>query len=189
MKSKTQSIPKELIYEMDDGTPIYFAGYRDFLSGDKSKEEVMGSSFLQAKLISRIVHFLIAGLVKKYIVLSNEVGLQIKKNTWRVLDIAVIDLVKVDEHQAANKYLNFPPELVVEVDTKAALNELSDPNGYFHAKTDALLGFGVQKVVWVFTHSQKVMIAEPNRSWQIVDWKEEVLLINNLEISIQGLSE
>ena len=33
--AKTQEIPSYLIYEMDDGKPIYYKGYKEVLAGTK----------------------------------------------------------------------------------------------------------------------------------------------------------
>ncbi len=46
-KRKRKRIPKELIYEMRHGSPIYYRDYDLVLSGERSLEEVMGSSGLQ----------------------------------------------------------------------------------------------------------------------------------------------
>lgn len=55
MESAIQKIPDSLIYEMVNGSPIYYKGYRDYLNGDKQIEELMGSSILQSLIISRLV--------------------------------------------------------------------------------------------------------------------------------------
>ena len=41
---KTKDIPKNLIYEIMDGKPVYYAGFREVLSKQKTIEEIMGSS-------------------------------------------------------------------------------------------------------------------------------------------------
>lgn len=52
MKASTQTIPDILIYEMDDGQPIYYRGYKDYLKNKKQLEQIMGSSYLQGVLIT-----------------------------------------------------------------------------------------------------------------------------------------
>jgi len=54
-ESTVRSIPKSLFYEMVDGKPIYYRGYQDYLSGKKQLEELMGSSFIQSMIVTRIV--------------------------------------------------------------------------------------------------------------------------------------
>lgn len=41
---KEKPVPEYLIYEMDEGTPIYYRGYKDVLNKKKTLEQIMGSS-------------------------------------------------------------------------------------------------------------------------------------------------
>ncbi|GAK61166.1 hypothetical protein U27_01065 [Candidatus Vecturithrix granuli] len=59
-KTKRKTIPRELIYEMRHGTPIYYRDYQKVVANEKSLEEVMGSSALQGQLIAWIVWFLLS---------------------------------------------------------------------------------------------------------------------------------
>jgi len=76
---------------------------------------------------------------------------------------------------------------VIEIDTKAELEEVKDSFGYFHKKTDELLNFGVEKVIWIFTDSEKVMISEKNKDWQILNWSKEIEIIEDLKINLESL--
>ncbi|WP_283400673.1 hypothetical protein [Desulfurobacterium pacificum] len=57
-KRKGRGIPKELIYEMRYGKPIYYRDCDKVLSGEKTLEEVMGSSKLQWWIINSLLRFL-----------------------------------------------------------------------------------------------------------------------------------
>ncbi|WP_461051391.1 hypothetical protein [Spirosoma arcticum] len=46
------AVPESLIYEVLDGRPLYYQGYRDVLAGHKTTEEIRGSSTLQWVLVS-----------------------------------------------------------------------------------------------------------------------------------------
>ena len=37
-----------------------------------------------------------------------------------------------------------------------------------------MLDFGTEKVIWIFTQSEKIMIAEPNKDWRTFDWDRDV---------------
>ncbi|WP_457623714.1 hypothetical protein [Persephonella sp.] len=81
---KRKRVPKELIYEMRYGSPIYYRDYDKVLSGEKTLEEVIGSSKIQAWIISTILEFLLKVLNgKKYKVFTNEAGFQWAPRTWR----------------------------------------------------------------------------------------------------------
>ena len=45
-RRQRQFLLNQLVYEMDDEKPVYYAGYRDVLNGIKEPEEIMGSSGL-----------------------------------------------------------------------------------------------------------------------------------------------
>jgi len=75
-----KQIPDTLIYEMDNGQPIYYSGYRDVINANLPPEAIMGSSILQSLI----------------------------------------------------KYIKVPPNTVIEVDTKAALEDYDDPQDYYN---------------------------------------------------------
>ncbi|MCO6489913.1 MAG: Uma2 family endonuclease [Phaeodactylibacter sp.] len=187
MESAIQKIPDHLIYEMIDGDPIYYKGYRDYLNGNKQIEELMGSSILQSLIISRLVFLLQSNLGPDYEVLTNEVGIQVGVKAWRAADIAIVKTREIEGVESKNKYLGFAPEVVIEIDTKAELTEIKNPLSYYHEKTDELLKFGVKKVIWIFTETRKVMVAQKDKKWETSDWKENIFIIEAIELQIDDL--
>ena len=126
MKNTIQVIPESLIYEQVNGKPIYYKGYKAYLDGNKQLEELMGSSYLQSLIITRLVYLLMSSLGKEHLVLTNEVGLQLKDKSWRAADIAIIETGKLEGVAITNKYLNVAPNVVIEIDTKAELENVKD---------------------------------------------------------------
>lgn len=187
MKSAIQKIPDNLIYEMADGNPIYYKGYQDYLKGDKQIEELMGSSVIQSLIISRLVFLLQSNLGPGYEVLTNEVGIQFGEKAWRAADIAIVKTEDIENVASKSKYLAFAPEIVIEIDTKAELNEIKNPLGYYQEKTDELLKFGVKKVIWIFTETQKAMVAQKHEKWETGDWEDKIYILDTIEISINEL--
>lgn len=187
MSNAIQNIPEQLIYEMVDGKPIYYRGYREYLKGEKKIDELMGSSYLQSLIITRLVFLLMSNLGNDYVVLTNEIGLQFKDKGWRAADIAIVEKEKLKGVKKKNKYLRVAPKIVIEIDTKAELEEVKDSLGYFHKKTDELLAFGVEKVIWIFTDSEKIMVSEKHKDWQILNWSKKITILNGLEINLQEL--
>ncbi|MDQ7055955.1 MAG: hypothetical protein Q9M89_05580 [Persephonella sp.] len=93
---KRRSIPKELIYEVRYGSPIYYREYDKVLSGEKTLEEVMGSSKLQWVIIYLIFKYLVENLDRrKYLIATNKAGFQWAPRSWRNLDIAIFDREKL----------------------------------------------------------------------------------------------
>jgi len=155
MKNIAQSIPTSLIYEIVDGKPIYYKGYKDYLKGEKQFEEIMGSSYIQSLVITKLVYLLISKLDKKYQVLTSEVGLQFEEKRKRSADIAIFEKSKLKLVEDKNKYLKVSPKIVIEVDIKAELEEVKDSYSYFYKKTDELLNNEIEKDYQRFNHQHR----------------------------------
>ena len=105
------------------------------------------------------------------------------------MDIALYDKRKIEDLSIflKDKYIEVAPDLVIEVDTKAALDDLPDPSSYFQKKTDQLLNHGVKKVIWIYTASSKVMIAEKDKVWTMDNWSEDVKIVENIWLNIEEI--
>ncbi|MEL7121831.1 MAG: Uma2 family endonuclease [Bacteroidota bacterium] len=186
MKGSTQPIPEHLIYEMVDGVPIYYKGYKEYLREGKKNEAVMGSSVLQSAIIMELAFLLKAYFGKKNHILINDLGLKFKKNSWRAADLAIVEKDRLGSKVMEDKYLDIPPKFVIEIDTKADLESINDTFGYYHKKTNELLDFGVERVIWIFTEQKSVMLADREEPWQIIDWQKS-FFIEDLEIKLDQL--
>ena len=179
------AIPEQLIYEIIDGVPVYYRGYEGYLRGEKEIAQIMGSSKIQAYLIAELVFLLRGFLGKEYHVFTNEIGIRLQEKTWRTADIAIIHQDQVSDLNST--YLDVPPQLVIEIDTKADWTGVDDPLSYYQKKTDELLDFGVNKVIWIFSETKKVMLAEQHRPWITVSWEDEIDLLPGLSCTISSL--
>ena len=180
---------KELVYERYRGRPIYYRGYREVLQGKKTVEEVMGSSKLQAWIIDLLLRVLYQHLdLRKYKVLSNEVGFRTGRRSWRNLDIAVFDRQQLLQEGVDEKYVQTPPRVVIEVDTKADLQKYEDLLSYVIEKVQDLHQAGVERVVWILTRNQRVVIAEQQEAeWKIVPLDEEIELMEGVRCNVAAL--
>ena len=65
------------------------------------------------------------------------------------------------------------------------------PSDYHYKKTDDLLSFGVQRVVWIITETRKIMIAEAGKNWIVAPWSQTIELLlghePNLEVFLNEL--
>ncbi len=187
-KKGRKRIPKELIYEMRYGTPIYYRDYDKVLSGEKTLEEVMGSSKLQWFIIYLIYSYLIKNIdTEKYVIATNEAGFQWAPRTWRNLDIAIFDKKKLFKEGINDKYAKTPPEVVIEVDSKADLRKYGDFMNYSREKTQDFLNAGVKRVIWYTTFDKKVMVAEKGKRWFITDWNDTIDIIDDIKLNLDEL--
>jgi Uma2 family endonuclease len=186
---KSQPVPDYLIYEMDEGKPIYYRGYKEVLKGIKTPEEIMGSSILQSLMIEVIKNYLNLKLGRKYVVLSNELGLLFSKKSWRLADIAIFDKKELLQAGIKDEYSKLPPRVVIEVDTKAHFETVGEVAAYYHKKTDQLLKFGVERVLWIYTNTEKWMLAEKNKNWETANWTEDLEVMEGIVFNIPTLME
>lgn len=175
-KTDNQIVPDYLIYEILNDVPMYYRNYKAVLNNHKKLEEIMGSSGLQSYFVALIVEFLLKNISNKtYKILYNELGLHLEKRDNLSADIAIYEKKQLKE-QLTNKYLVIAPKIVIEVDTKIEFDQMS-ASDYVHIKTEKLLNFGVEKVIWIFTESEKVLVAEAEDDWRIKTWEKEIQLL------------
>jgi hypothetical protein len=186
-RSRKAVIPEALIYEMVHGEPVYYKGYQDMIQGKKPLEDIMESSYLQSLIISRLVRFLLTCLPDIYEVLTNEIGLQFSKKHWRAADIAIYHKEQLRTVPLQNTYIDIPPKVVFEIDTKADVGQFTTSADYYYTKTDELLEFGVEKVIWIFTDAQKIMIAEPKHDWVVSNWDQAFHVFDDMYVNVSQM--
>lgn len=170
-------VPDALIYEIMDGVPIYRKGYRDVLSGKKTIEEIMGASTLQSVIVSHLMKIIFTFLDEDmYFVLTGEPGVHIDHRNNLANDIAIYDETVLTPAKISKKYADVPPLIAIEIDIEADVADMTETD-YLHKKTHKLFDFGVQKLIWVLTDAQVVMIATPERI-ETVSWNKDVEIMD-----------
>jgi hypothetical protein len=179
-------IPKQLIYEELNGQILYRKGYKDVLNQTKTIEEIIGRSSLESMILSLIVCYMYRNLESEgYEIMTNQVGLNISLGNQLVSDIALYPIKILLNYQLDEYYFNIPPKIVIEVDISIDLAHLTSYS-YINQKLQALFKFGVERVLWIFTHDQKILIAEPNQDWILRDWAKDVQLMEGLSQPIKN---
>jgi hypothetical protein len=183
---KQRKVPDYLIYELMDGKPIYYRGYRSVLNKTKKIEDIMGSSSLQAIIITHILSIIIKSLdEEEFWLMTNEAGVHIDHLNNLAGDIMLYQRSRLNSSDIRNRYVNKPANLVIEVDTKADLSILTFQE-YLKLKTTKLHKFGVDKVIWILTASGQVIVALPEKDWLIIDWNKDIEIINGITFNIGG---
>ena len=186
--AEVANIPSILIYEEFDGHPIYRKGYKDFLLGLKTVEEIMGTSALQWFITMILTKFLNRNLPDTYYAGSAELGIHLSHGNNQSVDIAIYRNGQIKIGFDSINYSNIPPAVVIEVDIKADDSDffLSESD-YFQKKTEKLLLFGVERVIWVTSSTQRVMIADNLEKWVIQTWNQDFELIDGLTVNLWNL--
>lgn len=183
-KTAKNKIPEEFIYEVMDGEPIYYSGYKEAIKKQLNAEEIMGSSSLQSEVVVFILEIILRFYdCTKYRVHSNESGLKLGSKDTLAGDILVYDKKVLTPDKITNKYSDVPPKYIIEVDTNADLGKTSFME-YLTRKTGKLFDFGVERVFWIITATQQVIVTSPNEDWLIKDWNKDVELFDGITINI-----
>lgn len=182
-------IPDQLIYEIMDGKPIYYKGYKEVIKQIKQIEEIMGSSSLQTDIIDLILRVLYEKSDrKKYKIRTNELGLYIDEKNNIAADISIFEREKLYKNNKIEaKYEKVPPKIIIEIDTKAELDDFDSIMDYYQIKTQKLFNFGVEKVIWILTKNKQIIEASPQKPQLIHTWDKEIHLFENIKFSINQL--
>ncbi|GAB4022262.1 hypothetical protein GCM10028808_69470 [Spirosoma migulaei] len=170
------------------GKPVYYWGYQEVLAGKKSIEEIRSCSDLQGVLVSLLNGYLYSVINrKKYLLATNEIGLHLALNDNLGNDVVLFEKEKLGKLNG--KYFDIPPKIVIEVDIKADLSDFpSKADEYIMRKSQKLLDFGVEKVLWVITGTQKVYVIDHNDpTWYVVNWTENITVLDNCILNIKQL--
>ena len=181
-----QQVPSYLIYETLNGRPLYRKGYKDVLANRKTPGEIMGCSDLQAIIVSALHAYLYNNANRKvYWVVTNEPGLHLQLGDNLANDIAFYEKEKVT---IKGKFFDVAPKVVVEVDIKIDLEEFpAKALDYIYEKTEAMIAFGTERVIWITTKSRKVFVATKGEIWLTHNWDATIPVLDNLTLNVEAL--
>jgi hypothetical protein len=184
MQPQYQEIPQSLIYEIMDGQPIYYRGYKEVLKKNKTIDQIMPCSTLQAQINYYIARAVIKSpLDDQYFVHTSESGLHISHNDNFGCDIALFDKTVLLPKEVGLKYATVPPTIVFEIDIRADITNMSEES-YMYKKTQKLLDFGVQKVFWITSASKKVLVATNDDDWRVMSWDKNIEILNQVYFNV-----
>ena len=181
---KQRKIPDALIYEVIDGTPIYYQGYKAVLNNSKKIEDIMGSSSLQSIIIVHLISIIVKSLKEdEFWLMTNQAGVHLDHRNNLAGDIMLYERKRLHPSDINNEYTKKPANLVIEVDTKADLSVFTFQE-YMKLKTTKLHNFGVDKIIWILTASRQVVVAVPDADWLLIDWNKDIEIINGITFNI-----
>ena len=186
---KVTRMPDILVYEELNGHQLYRKGYKKFLNHTKTIEEIMGCSSLQAAIVSVLLSYLYRQIEDEgYEIMTNEAGLHVSLGNNLSSDIIVYKREDFLKYRLDSHYFDTAPKIVIEVDVKIEVEDMGATE-YWTKKTETLLNFGVEKVIWFFSEDKKMIIAEQNKDLLIQDWTNDFDLMPNHTINIEQMIE
>lgn len=179
-----KKIPAYLIKEEFDGVPLYYKGYKEVLAGKKTFEEIMAAGGLHSIIVTYLVEILLGQINKKlFRVLVGEVGSKFEKRKKATLDVAVFEKSTLPNELINRRLISVPPLVDIEVDVNIETPDMTQDE-VVQFRTQKLLDGGVQKVIWIFTLTQKIMIAEQGKDWVTFDWDRDVEIVDGITFNI-----
>lgn len=181
---KIPKVPSYLVKEILDDMPVFYKGYKAVLRKEKTIEDIMGASGLQIFIVRYLFRLLDRNLDDNlFYVFTGEGGLHLSKGTNLSGDVLVFDKQTLTPDLIDTHYLNIPPLIDIEIDVEIDNTTFSDFD-YIQRKTDNLLKFGTQKVIWILTKTQKIIVAESNKDWLMIDWQKDVEIMNEISFNV-----
>jgi Uma2 family endonuclease len=180
-RRKTVDVPSYLVYETLEGIPVLYKGWQNVLAKNQKFEEIMAYGYLQALMLTMLKDYLQPLFGKQYWIIQGELGLHVAHKTNPSLDLCIFPKAALYFSEATNNYTTIPPKIVIEVDSKADIDafEENQKGNYYLLKTQKLLDFGTEQVVWIYTENKKVVIAKPNQPWLTVNWTDEIEIMGH----------
>ena len=187
--SRFSDIPEHLVYEEWDGVPILYKGVQKYSSQNNNLQTLeMGSSIFQSLIIEYLLKVLIRSNLneKKYAVMTNEPGLHLGYRNNLSNDIAIVERQFI-QNKRSIKYNNVPPKVAIEVDVKADFDqEFASFEDYIHQKTQKLLDFGVEKIIWVLSDIQEVRVATSTQNLTY-DWAATIEILEGITMCMNDM--
>lgn len=184
-KKKAPKVPDYLIYEITSaGKPIYYKGYKDVLNKTRTFEEVIMESKLQSGLkaaISALLYFVLQKM--GFQLATGELGINLSEGGKRGADMAVF---KSENWTWDAKFSDLPPEVVIEIDVQAEMEDQIEMD-YVSGKIKDYLAFGVKKVIWIFTKERLVFVATAQLPWLTYDWSAEIEVMEGVGFRLEDL--
>ena len=186
-KNGTHPMPQisdALVWEVLEGKPLYRRGYQSVLGKLKTTDDIMGTSSYQALLTAYLNRLLIQNLDEEcYDIWTGEPGLHIEKNNNFSNDIVVHEIVAAAH--ISTQYADYPPKLVVEIDIEIDPESMPETD-YLKQKTNKMLDFGVERVVWILSYVKKLIVADRiKNTWVMLDWNTDIELMHGIMFNIQ----
>lgn len=183
---KRRKIPEALIYEIADGKPIYYKGYREVLEGKLNLESVMADSTLQTWIKTQLGALLLQLLAgKNFEIMAGELGILLGGGDRRGADVSIF---RADQLVLNAYFSKTSPEAIIEIDIQAELENETEMH-YIAAKISDYHHFGVKKVIWIFTSSKKIIVAENGKPWITHDWDTSIETVAGATFNLEKMLE
>jgi Uma2 family endonuclease len=188
--NKFSDIPEHLVYEEWDGVPILYKGIQAYALKNYNLNQLeMGSSIFQSLIIGYILKILFRSNLddKKYVIVTNEPGLHLGYRNNISNDIAIIERNRIQNKRSV-KYASVPPKVAIEVDVRADYEqEFESFNDYISQKTQKLLDFGVEKVIWILSSELQEVRVSTSSQTTVHSWTDTIEILDGITFCLNEM--
>ena len=187
--NKFSDIPEHLVYEEWDGVPILYKGIQAYALQNYNLNQLeMGSSIFQSLIIEFILGKLYDAINRKvYAIVTNEPGLHLGYRNNISNDIAIIERNRI-QHKRSVKYATVPPKVAIEVDVRADYEqEFESFNDYISQKTQKLLDFGVEKVIWILSSELQEVRVSTSSQTTVHAWTDTIEILDSITFCLNDM--
>jgi Uma2 family endonuclease len=179
-----RKIPEYLVKEVLNGVPIHYKGYKAVLRKEKKVEDIMGASGLQIFILRYFTYLLVRQLDEnRYFFFTGEGGMHLDHNDNLSGDVMIYEQSKLPVNKIDTHYLDIPPKIDIEIDVNIDTTNFNEYS-YINAKTERLISWGVEKVIWILTTSKKVLVAEAGKDWLLIDWSKDIEITDGIQFNV-----
>lgn len=187
--NRFSDIPEHLVYEEWDGVPILYKGVHEYALQNYNLNQLeIGSSIFQSLIVEFILGQLYDTINRKiYAIVTNEPGLHLGYRNNLSNDIAIIERNKIVNKRSI-KYANVTPKVAIEVDVRADYEqEFESFNDYINQKTQKLLDFGVEKVIWILSSElQEVRVSTLSQT-NTHSWTDTIEILDDITFCMNDM--
>ena len=149
----------------------------------------MGCSIFQTLIVSFVLEILFKSSLdkKKYVIATNEPGLHLgyRNNISNDIAIFVRDTIP---NKRSTQYAKTPPKIAIEIDVKADYDiDFDSFEDYIHQKTQKLLDFGVEKVIWILSAEPQQVIVATQIDTHVYEWSANIEILDGVSFCMNDM--
>ena len=186
--NRFSDIPEHLIYEEWDGVPILYKGATNYIQNENNFNE-MGCSIFQSLIVSFVLEILFKSSLdkKKYVIATNEPGVHLGYRNNLSNDIAIFVRDSIP-NKRSTQYAKTPPKIAIEIDVKADFEiDFDSFEDYIHQKTQKLLDFGVEKVIWILSVEPQQVLVATQTGTQVYEWSANIEILEGVNFCMNDM--
>ncbi len=142
---------------------------------------IMASSDVHGKWSFEVAFKLRKIFSKKYHIMTNEIGILIKKDPLFVLAGDIVLVSKIKLPSLKGKILEIPPDLVIEIEKEKEEIDVETKIGYYSS-------ISIPKQIWIMLSRREVLVIEGNKR-TVYGFNDRVEILEGKKIKFSDIEK